>query len=102
MHCVVTLLQRIEHFESNNVKSMTIQAQNVWRVLAVALFFGLLIFFGVLSGFLALLDRTPRLTATSTLFLWIWTGFVLFLGAGALHPLPTCTCLLGPLPYMTA
>ena len=53
-----------------------------WRVVAVAVFFGLLILFGVAAGFLALLDRNPRLTATLTLLLWIWTGFVLILGAG--------------------
>lgn len=46
------------------------------------MFFGLVILFGVVAGVLALLDRTPRLTATATLFLWIWTGFVLLLGAG--------------------
>lgn len=74
-------VQQLENFQ-NSYKGKTENAWATWRIVVVAGFFGLLIFFGVICAFFALLDRTPRLTATFTLFLWIWTGFVLLLGAG--------------------
>ena len=74
-------MQQLENFQAS-YKGKTEDAWKTWRIVVVAVFFGLLIFFGVICAFFALLDRTPRLTATFTLFLWIWTGFVLLLGAG--------------------
>jgi len=74
-------MQQIENFQEKYEKPSE-HAWALYRVIAVSVFFGLLILFGVITGVLALIDRTPRLTATSTLFLLIWTGFVLLLGAG--------------------
>ena len=74
-------MQQIENLQTN-WESKTVDGWQTWRVVGVAVFFGLLILFGVAAGVLALLDRTPRLTASFTLLLWIWTGFVLILGAG--------------------
>ena len=75
------MLQKLENFQ-RSYEGKTTNAWATWRIVVVAVFFGLLIVFGAICAFFALLDRTPRLTATFTLFLWIWTGFVLLLGAG--------------------
>ena len=79
-------MQQIENLQTK-WESKTVDGWQTWRVVGVAVFFGLLILFGVAAGVLALLDRTPRLTATLTLLLWIWTGFVLILGTGKPHGL---------------
>ena len=78
---MLAMLQKLENFQ-RYYEGKTTNAWATWRIVVVAVFFGLLILFGAICAFFALLDRTPRLTATFTLFLWIWTGFVLLLGAG--------------------
>lgn len=75
------MLQQINNLETN-YKKKTTDAWKTYRVIAVAVFFGFLIFFGIITGFLAVLDRTPRLTAVVTLLLLIWTGLVILFGTG--------------------
>lgn len=74
-------VQKIEDLQRNYQKQSE-DAWKTWRIVAVAIFFGLLILLGVVAGALALIDRTPRTTAAFTLLLWIWAGLVLLLGAG--------------------
>ena len=73
--------QRLQTY-TNDYKAPTVHASDTWRIVAIALFFGLLIAFSLICGVLALLDRTPRTLAAFTLGLWVIVGIVILLGAG--------------------
>ena len=76
---------------------------HTYRPLAIALLFGLLCLACILVALCACIGRTPRLTATLLVILWIFCGFVLLIGAGLLLLLCPVeatrgpACLLAPL-----
>ena len=55
---------------------------HIYRPLAIALLFGLIMLAALLVCVCACVGRTPRLTAFLLVILWILTGAILFIGAG--------------------
>ena len=57
---------------------------SIYRPLAIALLFGLIMLASLLVCVCACIGRTPRLTAFLLLILWLFSGAILFIGTGAL------------------
>lgn len=69
-------------FQARNQGS-TENSQNVGRPVLLGTLFGLLMLLTLAAGVLAAVGRTPRMAAFVVLLLWVVTGVVLVVGAGA-------------------
>ena len=76
------LLQAVTDFQARNQGS-TENSQNVGRPVLLGTLFGLLMLLTLAAGVLAAIGRTPRMAAFVVLLLWVVTGVVLVVGAGA-------------------
>ncbi|KAK9810263.1 hypothetical protein WJX72_007562 [[Myrmecia] bisecta] len=77
-------------------KHQSERAESLWRYVVLSVLFGLLVIFSALAGVLAIIGRTPRLTAAFLCLLWICSGLILILGAGGIngaYRLSNDTCL---------
>lgn len=62
---------------------------SIYRPLAIALLFGLIMLASLLVCVAACIGHTPRLTAFLLLILWIFSGAILFIGTGT----PRASCM---------
>jgi hypothetical protein len=79
-----TFISGLSEFRED-VEPPTLAFQEVWRFVAIAVVFGLVILFSILSSVLAVWGRLPRLVATSTILLWFMTALLMLLGVGVLN-----------------
>ena len=84
------LLQAVASYQANNQPSSE-NFQNVGRPVALGSLFGAVMLLALATGVLAAIGRTPRMLSFVVVLLWLVTGIVLVVGAGACSG--SCTLL---------
>ena len=89
-------VQAVAKYQADNQPSSE-NFQNVGRPVALGSLFGALMLLALATGVLAAIGRTPRMLAFVVVLLWLATGIVLVVGAGArCHTWSPCVCRIGP------